>query len=549
MKKIYCFLLILLLVPITSSNPAATVQIQPDGSSLPSNLPLSSSSSSSSSISPSSTPLADDNDVETRFVQTTVDPNPTVDFRSDLPVFVPTNEWQEVLPGQHVPGGLHYRLDLEQNKKWAKYLPGIDGEMARERQLEQQAKDSLKGIRIVDNVGIGHKQQKHGSVPLSSPQLPSTTSAEAIKEEFKGLKYKKLTTEELELQRAELMDRVLRGLPAPPPELIGIDKEIDPEKWKEVLNLLWVKRQKLIHDASNQIHNSATAMQNATRDLMDVTTTESEKIHILTAMEREVRQIDNAQDFNTVGGLAVTASLLDDPSLEVQKMSAFVMATASRNHEVVQAAALELGVVDQLVKHLKIVYHEKLQSSEFDLRLGTASKLILALGAVVRGAEQNVKHFNSISGGRAIESLLESCQNTLQNINKMLLEDPSDNVNKRRGRKLCNLRSKIFTLATDLLEGPYDWNVSNSSVYLSSIASGVGVGETCATGPSREVSLKLLRSIQEKEIWNKKQQGEYGMKNVLISWNNEWKKEIQEDPEDEYLIELVALSTSIIEKL
>ena len=61
---------------------------------------------------------------ESHIIHTTVDPNPTVDFSTDLPLFVPTDIWQEVLPGQHVPGGLHYRLDLEQGKKWAKKLPG-----------------------------------------------------------------------------------------------------------------------------------------------------------------------------------------------------------------------------------------------------------------------------------------------------------------------------------------------------------------------------------------------------------------------------------------
>ena len=61
---------------------------------------------------------------------------------------------------------------------------------------------------------------------------------------------------------------VFAGLPAPPPELIGLNRKIDPEKWKQVLNTLWIKRQKEIHSASSAIHNSATAMMNATRDLL-----------------------------------------------------------------------------------------------------------------------------------------------------------------------------------------------------------------------------------------------------------------------------------------
>ena len=40
---------------------------------------------------------------------------------SDL-VFVATEEWQEVRPGQRVPGGLHVRMNLETGKKEAKLL-------------------------------------------------------------------------------------------------------------------------------------------------------------------------------------------------------------------------------------------------------------------------------------------------------------------------------------------------------------------------------------------------------------------------------------------
>ena len=40
-------------------------------------------------------------------------------------VFVATEEWQEVWPGQRVPGGLHVRMNLETGKKEAKILtPG-----------------------------------------------------------------------------------------------------------------------------------------------------------------------------------------------------------------------------------------------------------------------------------------------------------------------------------------------------------------------------------------------------------------------------------------
>ena len=536
-----CLLLLLFCAVPSFASPTTTVQVETGGTI-------------SQETPPPPTP-----ELETSIIHTTIDPNPTVDFRSDLPLFVPTHEWQEVMPGQHVPGGLHYRLDLELGKKWAKHLPGIDGEMAAERQAEQDAMDKLKQIRIVDNVGSSDNDNNND--PHTKEQRKHRRTQEQEKNKGKnngkGLKYKKLTPDQVELQRAELMDRVLRGLPAPPPELIGLDKKIDPEKWKEVLNLLWIKRQKMIHGASAQIHNSATAMQNATRDLLDVTTTEAEKIQILTAMEREVRQIDNAQDFKTVGGLAVTASLLEDPSLHVQKLSAFVMATASRNHPVVQAAALELGVVDQLVKHLQRMFSTEVDSEDFELRLSTTSKLLHALGAVVRGAEDSVKHLGSIGGPSVIESLLQLCQQTVlggQNNDGGGTALPPKSVNPvKRQRQLCSLRDKIFTLTTDLLVSPYSWEMSPTSfeVYVAAI----DALSVCASGPNREVSLKLLvamlddwQSSSSDSIKNQKTSSG-SIKKTLEVWIKEWTKEVQEDPEDEYAKELIALGIEVDERL
>ena len=45
-----------------------------------------------------------------------------------MQVFVATSSWQEVLPGQRVPGGLHVRLNLETGKKEARLLAPEAGE-------------------------------------------------------------------------------------------------------------------------------------------------------------------------------------------------------------------------------------------------------------------------------------------------------------------------------------------------------------------------------------------------------------------------------------
>ena len=459
------------------------------------------------------------------------------------------------MPGQHVPGGLHYRLDLEQGKKWAKKLKGVNGEMSDESESERK-KELNKRITILDEVVRGGGSSGGGEDGEDGEDESDDTTSNRKRAEERanrkpsgGLKYKKLTPEEKEMERAELMDRVLTGLPAPPPELVGLDRKIDPEKWKQVLNTLWEKRQREIHLAEASIHNTATAMMNATRDLVDNTTTVDEKLQILTEMERTVRQIDNAQDFKTVGGFAATALLMNDPSLDVQRMAAFVMATASRNHDVVQAAALELGVVDKLVERLSTILEPTYtpDGKDFTLRTETTKKIVLALAAVVVGSSDGVRHLQDIGGSRVMSSLL--VKNKMFTTNVQLLA--------KHQRGVCGLRNKMFTLQTDLLESPFEWTMSSEerSAYLASITLS---SAQCSDDPSREISLRLLNVLWSSSSSGGSQSGGGGdgdnalkehnasAADVVRQWMEEWKRNIEEDSEDEYSVELMALSNMVL---
>ena len=57
-----------------------------------------------------------ENEVDTPF-----EPNRRLE---PLPEFVPTSDWQEVLPGQEVPGGCRTRMDVKSGKTFAKWIPG-----------------------------------------------------------------------------------------------------------------------------------------------------------------------------------------------------------------------------------------------------------------------------------------------------------------------------------------------------------------------------------------------------------------------------------------
>jgi len=46
----------------------------------------------------------------------------SLENRVIVETFQATDEWQEIKDGQKVPGGLHYRMNLETGKKEAKLL-------------------------------------------------------------------------------------------------------------------------------------------------------------------------------------------------------------------------------------------------------------------------------------------------------------------------------------------------------------------------------------------------------------------------------------------
>ena len=59
--------------------------------------------------------------------------------------FVATEEWQEIKEGQKVPGGLHYRMNLETGKKEAKLL------QEEEEQKDASGKKSFAPVLSVEN--------------------------------------------------------------------------------------------------------------------------------------------------------------------------------------------------------------------------------------------------------------------------------------------------------------------------------------------------------------------------------------------------------------
>ncbi|KAI9141283.1 hypothetical protein BKA69DRAFT_412472 [Paraphysoderma sedebokerense] len=79
-------------------------------------------------------------------------------------IFKPTDEFEIVKPGQHVPPGLHIRMDYETGLKWAKLV-----------QPDESSPNSIKNVIIKDSIN-GHSQSK--SVEHPHTDLVAISSSE-----------------------------------------------------------------------------------------------------------------------------------------------------------------------------------------------------------------------------------------------------------------------------------------------------------------------------------------------------------------------------------
>jgi len=90
--------------------------------------------------------------------------------------FVPTNEWQEIKPGQAIPRGLHVRMDMQTGKKEARLMQ--DEETKEQR--EQRILESIKNIK--DDMKDSPKVQGTGKTKWRS--------MDEIKQEMKDIDLK-----------------------------------------------------------------------------------------------------------------------------------------------------------------------------------------------------------------------------------------------------------------------------------------------------------------------------------------------------------------------
>eukprot|EP00049_Salpingoeca_infusionum_P000450 m.40016 g.40016 ORF g.40016 m.40016 type:complete len:554 (-) comp10384_c0_seq2:478-2139(-) len=87
----------------------------------------------------------------------------------DIPVFVPTDEWQDILPGQAIPPGLHVAIDMQTGRKQAKLLDhGEADASANTNAVEGQRGNTISVVQEGSNIKV---------VDVDAPSANLTASA------------------------------------------------------------------------------------------------------------------------------------------------------------------------------------------------------------------------------------------------------------------------------------------------------------------------------------------------------------------------------------
>lgn len=221
-------------------------------------------------------------------------------------IFEPTEEFQEIKTGQHIPRGLHVRMNFETGKSEAKLL-----------EKEQENPES-------ESNGVAERQE---------------TAMIAVEKEEDG-------------EEGEEKEPL---------------QQLTPERLEE-LKEMW----DIIMEAANKepslLRDCVVTLKNASSTMEQISTA-------LEELEPIVRQIDNGQDFVSMGGMHYLVGLLSHADADIRARAAIVLGASLQSN---------LGVQVHCHEDLKLVpkLFQILKEEENSL---TKKRLLSAFSSLVRG--------------------------------------------------------------------------------------------------------------------------------------------------------------------
>nr|ADN33690.1 SIL1 [Cucumis melo subsp. melo] len=158
------------------------------------------------------------------------------------------------------------------------------------------------------------------------------------------------------------------------------------------------KRQEEIKDLIEELKlpSDAKLMQIAVDDLKNSSLSLEDRHRALQELLVLVEPIDNANDLDKLGGLAVLTRELNHVDPDVRKIAAWILGKASQNNPIVQKQVLELGALAKLVSMVKSDFVEE------------AIKALYAISSLVQNNLSGQKLFYAEAGETMLQDILSN---------------------------------------------------------------------------------------------------------------------------------------------
>lgn len=220
-------------------------------------------------------------------------------------IFVPTKDWKVVKEGQHIPPGLHVRMDFQTGVNEAKLLDEEEGEEeGEEERCEQESEPDTKHLYgESDRRGVVNKRTKVFSAKDVSNLL------------------KDINNDTVDLNNLPLL-----ASSSPRSHNTGLSKESPTNQEKRQ------QETKPAHskDLPVTLHRDVEKMLELSSVLANSTASVAELCQALEELEYFVHQMHNARDLNGIGGLVLVVRLLNHTHPDVKSWAARVIGSASQ---------------------------------------------------------------------------------------------------------------------------------------------------------------------------------------------------------------------------
>ncbi|XP_054824702.1 hsp70 nucleotide exchange factor FES1 isoform X2 [Prosopis cineraria] len=179
----------------------------------------------------------------------------------------------------------------------------------------------------------------------------------------------------------------------------------DPAKLKETAEVRQQlsaselnKRQMELKELMEEIKvpSDAELMKIAISDLNNSSITLEDRLRVLQELNVLVEPIDNANDFNKLGGLVSVTRELYHPDPSIRTTAAWILGKVCQNNLVVQQQVLELGALPLLLKMVKPNFIEE------------ANKALYAVSALIRNNLAGQELFSAEDGDLMVQNILRN---------------------------------------------------------------------------------------------------------------------------------------------